>query len=180
MTEEAKAIARKMIQAQPSQADDIVIGGEVFITDPIDPPKQYHKETKEAWNSLMKLYVAHGVLNQRELPLFRIMFDNLDFYYTATETIDNVTAGKEGKGRPADIYGGLKETIAARDTFARNFQDYAAIFDKKKVEAVTEDDLRERAILESDWRAFVEEYDKEGWEAYKAWYARYNGYAVDD
>ena len=180
MTEEAKAVARKMLQGQPAQTDDIVIGGEIIITDPIEPPKHYHKETKEAWNSLMKLFVDHGVLNQREVPLFRMMFDNLDFYYTATETIDNVTAGKEGKGRPADIYGGLKETIAARDTFARNFQDYAEIFNKKKVEAVTEEDLRDMAAMGGEWRDFEEKYDPEEWEEYKVWYRQYHGYEVED
>ena len=169
MTEEAREIARKMLRGQKTQYD-IVLGGEIMVTEAIEPPKKYHKETKEAWNNLMKLLIDHGALNQREMPQFRIMFDNLDYYFTASETIENVTAGKEGKGRPADIYGGLREVMAARDTFARNFQEYAKIFDKHSFRPVTEEDLRDYAVDDFAWREFVEEHDAEEWEAYKEYY----------
>ena len=177
MTEEAREIARKMLRGQKTQYD-IVLGGEIMVTEAIEPPKKYHKETKEAWNNLMKLLIDHGALNQREMPQFRIMFDNLDYYFTASETIENVTAGKEGKGRPADIYGGLKETIAARDIFARNFQEYAKIFEKQRFEPITAETIREKAIDDDEWRTFEEENDAEEWEEYKQWYREYHG--LDD
>lgn len=179
MTEEAKAIARKMLHERPVHPEDIVIGGEIFITEPIEPPKRYHKETKEAWNNLMKLFVDHGELNQRDLPRFRMMFDNLDYYYTASETIEKATE-QAGKVSPAAIYGNLKDVIAARDTFARNYQEYAKIFDNY-FSSVTKDDLREKAVDNSQWRDFIEQYDDpEEWEDYKAWYADYHGIEVTD
>ena len=174
MTAEAREIARKMLLGQDKQPDELIIGGESFVTDPIDPPKGYSKETKEAWNNLMALYVEHGALNKRMLPQFRMMFDNLDYYHKASETIESITAGKAGQGRPADIYGGLKETIAARDTFARNYQEFAKIFNEKPFKPITDEDIWEMAIDDAQWRLFVIEHDAEAWEEYKKLYCEQN------
>ena len=177
MTDKAKEIARNLWHGRKAY-DEVIINGESMITEAIEPPKNYHKETKEAWGSLMALFVEREALNKRDLPLFRMMFDNLDFYYTASETIERTTAGKAGQGRPADIYGGLKETIAARDIFARNFQEYAKIFEKHRFAPVTAETIREKAIDDDEWRTFEEDNDADEWEEYKQWYREYHG--LDD
>lgn len=177
MTDEAREIARKILIEQ-NNAGRLILGGEIFITEPIDPPKKYRKETKDAWNNLMRLYVEHGALNQRDLPRFRIMFDNLDYYYTASETIEKATE-QAGKVSPAAIYGNLKDVIAARDTFARNYEETAKIFDARKFKAVTEDSILERAVDEVEWRLFEIEHNAEDWEEYKKMYCEQNGYAIE-
>ena len=174
MTEEAKEIARELLIDEMGGYD--FIGCESRVTEAIEPPKKYHKETKEAWAELMALMVERYALKQLDMPRFRMMFDSLDYYFTASETIENVTAGKAGQGRPSDIYGGLKETIAARDTFAKEYQAMLEEFKGKQgIGSISEWDLMRKAETDQTWRNFQEKYGGEEWEAYKTMRADQEG-----
>ena len=174
MTDEAREIARELLIDEIGGFD--IIGCESMITEAIEPPRRYRKETKETWTSLMDLMVDRYALKQLDMPRFRMMFDSLDYYYTASETIERTITGKAGTGRPADIYGGLKDTIAARDTFAKEFQTLLEEFKGKKgIGSVSEWDLMQKAETDQTWRNFQEKYGGEEWEAYKVMRAEHEG-----
>jgi len=174
MTDEAREIARELLIDEIGGFD--IIGCESIVTEAIEPPRRYRKETKETWTSLMDLMVDRYALKQLDMPRFRMMFDSLDYYYTASETIERTITGKAGTGRPADIYGGLKDTIAARDTFAKEFQTLLEEFKGKKgIGSVSEWDLMQKAETDQTWRNFQEKYGGEEWEAYKVMRAEHEG-----
>jgi len=104
-------------------------GGDFMLSEPVPPPRRYRKETKDAWRKIMALEIDRGILAYVDLPLFGIMFDNLDMYYILSESIDThiremIKAGKN----PESAAQAMKEANKMRNAHADTFSAIASKF----------------------------------------------------